>query len=202
MGCRVVIMAREPRAGECKRRLIPALGSEGAALLHYRLLHHTLVTVVQSGLPAELWGHPGAETSPQLRALASSFALPCLSQRGEDLGARMAFAADRAVAAGDHAIVIGCDTPDLAVADLHAAAAQLQRFAVVIGPAADGGYYLMGVQRSLPLLWQAMAWGGDQVLASTRQRLVAAAIPWHELRTLHDIDRPGDLVHLPEELLR
>lgn len=195
---RLLIFAKAPLPGLAKTRLIPALGAAGAAALQQRLIRRTLATAAQSGLATELWCHPDC-AQPFFAACGAEFAVELRNQQGADLGERMHHAF---VTAGAPALLIGTDCPGLSAADLHAAAAALAGDCdAVLGPAADGGYYLIGLRRPLAALFHAMPWGTDAVLALTRARLHTAGLRWQELPLHHDIDTPDDLVHLPKELL-
>jgi glycosyltransferase A (GT-A) superfamily protein (DUF2064 family) len=95
------------------------------------------------------------------------------------------------------AILIGADCPDLRAADLLRAARLLAGGCdVVLGPATDGGYVLIGARRVTPRLFQGIEWGTAGVYAATAQRLAAAGYRWRALRPLADIDRPEDLERL------
>ena len=114
-------------------------------------------------------------------------------QRGGDLGSRMRNAFDEALAWHPRVIIIGTDCPVLTARHLAEAADALARGndAVLI-PAEDGGYALIGLTRCDDALFEGIAWGGDQVLAQTRERLAKLQWRWQELETLWDIDRPED----------
>ncbi|WP_461482127.1 TIGR04282 family arsenosugar biosynthesis glycosyltransferase, partial [Porticoccus sp.] len=116
--------------------------------------------------------------------------------RGGGLGERMAFAfADRLQ---HHAkvVLIGSDCPAIDADYVRAALLALDEVPAVLGPAADGGYVLIGLTAAAPALFADVPWGTGAVLSVTRQRLVALRWSWRELDILPDIDRPGDLRHL------
>ena len=185
---RVVLFTRWPEPGQAKTRLIPALGAEGAAALHRRLTERALDTMRDSGLAMEVrvTGAP----LPQFRDwLGDGPAL--VDQGGGDLGERLLRAAEPPV------IFIGADIPDLSAARLRDAAAALRDAPVVIGPAEDGGYYLLGLRTPMPFLFEAMPWGTDQVFAITKERLAGRGLVSVLLPALADLDRPGDLDRWP-----
>jgi len=189
---RLVLFTRYPIPGMAKTRLIPALGPDGAAALHRRLTERALDTMQASGLPMELrvTGAP----LPAFQAWLGE--TPALVEQGEgDLGARMARAAS-----GAPVVLLGADVPDLSVRQIAAAAAALDHAQVVIGPAEDGGYYLLGLAAPLPFLFEDMPWGTDVVLQRTLERLAAHGIVPVLLDTLADLDRPEDLARWPELL--
>lgn len=194
--CRVIVMAKAPVAGFAKTRLIPALGAEGAASLAERLLRHAIAQALAAGIgPVELCCAPDARHAV-FGELAGDRRLT-LSEQGEgDLGARMARALQRALAAHEEVLLIGTDAPALDAAVLRAARERLADHDAVLVPAFDGGYALIGLRRFMPALFEAMPWSTPQVLARTRERLHAAGLRHAELAPLHDIDVPADLVHL------
>lgn len=187
-----IVFARAPRPGEVKTRLIPLLGAESAAALHRQLTHRTLVTATDAGLgPVELHTAPTVDDI-FLQDCAKRFGVALLPQHGENLGERMGNAFDEALSRHNRVLIIGTDCPVLTPQHLcDAQAALADNYAVLI-PAEDGGYALIGLTRWDNRLFKDIAWGGDTVLAATRERLRALNWRWHELETLWDIDRPED----------
>ena len=185
---KLVLFARYPTPGRAKTRLIPALGAEGAAALHRRLTERTLATLRATGLPVEVrtTGAPRRAFEHWLGDVA------CVPQGGGHLGARM-----RRAAADAPAILVGADVPDLAAGHLEAAAAALRHAPVAIGPADDGGYYLIGVREVLPWLFAPMAWGTADVLSTTLDRLTRRGVTPAVLAPLADLDSPADLAQWP-----
>ena len=188
-------MARAPVPGETKRRLIPAIGAVRAAALHRAMIHRAVTTAIESGVgPVELWCTPdtGHEVFLSLR---SRTGVELQTQAGVDLGERM----HSAIAArpGPTA-VIGTDCPFLEPGDLVRTAGILHhgKADVVIAPALDGGYVLIGVDRPRPELFARVDWGTESVLAQTRDRARIAGLRIVELAARQDIDRPEDLAAL------
>lgn len=105
----------------------------------------------------------------------------------------MADALQSMLARADAAILIGTDCPDLSVGLLVEAFEALRTSDVVIGPAFDGGYYLIGLRRQAPALFEGVAWGTSEVLAATLARAASLGLVVHKLPTLSDVDEPGDL---------
>ena len=186
---RLVLFTRYPKPGQAKTRLIPALGAAGAAELHRRLTEATLATLLATGLQVEVWvtGAPVAAFEAWL-----GNGTPIHPQVDGDLGARM----ERALQPTP-AILIGSDLPTLAASHITQAAALLADGRVALGPAEDGGYYLVGLPAPAPFLFEAMAWSTSGVLGETRRRLQASAMPYALLPTLPDLDRPEDLARFP-----
>lgn len=196
-----MVFSRVPEPGQVKSRLVPVLGPEGAARLHERLTRRAVRTAVASGVGSvELWCTP-TSVHPFLSDLEREFALRLRSQRGDDLGERMAAAFDDALSEVPAALLMGSDSPDLGREDLRAAMAALEGGCdTVLGPAADGGYLLIGLRRPAPELFRDMPWGTAEVLAVTRERLGRSGTEWYELPVRHDLDRPEDLNEFPDLL--
>ena len=194
----LILFTRFPEPGRTKTRLIAHLGPDGAADLHRALAEHALVTARQTAgnltLRLEIH-HTGTETA--MRTWLGQ-ELCYRAQAEGDLGARMAAALDKTA---PPVVLMGTDCPDLTPDILAAAWAMLQIKDVVLGPAVDGGYYLIGMRQPHPDLFLGIPWGGDQVLARTRDRLENAGLTWGETVTLADIDRPEDLARIPNNLL-
>lgn len=190
---RIIIMAKEPRPGQVKTRLIPALGAEAAAELAHRLLQYTLEQAIAADIgPVELCVSPSAADEywqPWLQRGVARIS----SQVSGDLGARMAAAISRALNAGTPAMLIGTDCPDLTAHKLQQMAALLQTHDSCLCPVADGGYSLLGLQRFAPSLFENIPWSTSQVAALTRQRLKTLGWRWAESDTLNDIDEPDNL---------
>jgi rSAM/selenodomain-associated transferase 1 len=187
---RIVIFARWPQAGKVKTRLAAALGDDAAACIYRRLLDHTVGTARDSGVPVEL-----RVTGAPCEVFEAEFG-PGFSVReqGEgDLG-------DRLARVEPPALVIGSDLPALTAGLLREAAAALAVNEVVIGPARDGGYWLIGLRKPMPWLFENMAWSTPAVLPETLSRLKARGITPAMLPELADIDEPEDLALCPEFL--
>jgi hypothetical protein len=186
---RVVLFTRYPTPGAAKTRLIPALGADGAAALHRCLTERTLAAVRASGLPHELrvTGAPTQAFTDWLGPVA------VVDQGDGDLGARLARAGSPYPT-----LFIGADAPDLTAELLLDAAAALGEAGAAIGPAEDGGYWLLGLAAAIPRVFEAIDWSTDRVFAQTRARLAEAGIRPAILPTLADCDRPGDLARWPD----
>jgi uncharacterized protein len=193
----VLIFTRTPVPGEVKTRLIPVIGAVRAAHLHTAMLWRTVDTAVQSGVgPVALWCSPRRE-HPVIEAIQREFGLQVHLQSGADLGERMHVAFQSQPEGSPGALLVGSDCPFLESSDLQAAAGALRAGSdAVVGPARDGGYYLIGVRRSDAALFAQVPWGSDQVLAATRCRLQGLGWDWHELAMRQDVDRPDDLAAL------
>lgn len=195
------LMAKAPRPGLAKTRLIPALGAEGAAALARAFIADSAALARSAGVEVRVLAAP-AEATAELAALTG---LPALAQGEGDLGARMddAFAALFAQGCAP-VLLIGADSPALPQAHLRAALdlAAAHPEAVVLGPAADGGYWCVGLSRPAPGLFDAIAWSTGSVLAETEARAAALGLAVTHAPHWHDVDEPADLARLREDLRR
>ena len=192
--CTIAIFARAPMAGQCKTRLIPRLGPEGAADLQGAFITRAIQTALQADCgPVELWCSP--DTAHDFFAeTAERFAITLHAQVGADLGARMHHAFE---SSNSPLVLIGTDSPCITVADLRDAALALDDGAeAVFLPAEDGGYALVGLADQCPEIFQDMPWSTGEVMRETRRRLVHLSYDWRELRTIWDVDEPEDYERL------
>ena len=191
--CTIAIFARAPVPGECKTRLIPHLGADGAARLQEWMMHRALETAHAAGIgPVQLWCSPDA-THPPLRQAAERFGATLHKQRGNDLGERMHNAF---LQADGSMLLMGTDCPSITPDDLRVCVAELSQADAVLLPAEDGGYGLVGLNLPLPELFSGMQWSTPEVMESTRTRLREADMTWREIRIIWDVDEPEDYVRL------
>jgi rSAM/selenodomain-associated transferase 1 len=193
----LVVFAKAPRPGRVKTRLEPVLGKQGAARLHARLAERAVRTALAARLgPVELHCAP-RRRHPFFASLARRFRLRLRAQGPGDLGERMHRAFARVLRHSEAVLLIGSDCPALRAADLRAAARALKRGAdVVLAPAEDGGYALVGLRRARKSLFERVAWGSERVMPETRARLERLRCKWVELRTVWDVDRAEDVARL------
>lgn len=198
---RTVILAKAPRPGLAKTRLIPALGASGAAQLAHRMLQHTLQQALAAGLgPVEL-----CRTPPETAAWARIVLPPalCLSDQGEgDLGARMDRVAARTIGAGESLLLVGTDCPALNATRLREIGDSLRHADAVMVPATDGGYVALALKRYDTELFTNIAWSTASVGETQAARITGLDWSLTLLPALHDIDEPADLQHLPSGWVR
>ena len=195
----LIIFAKAPEPGNAKTRLIPALGANGAALLARQMLHHTLEQGLLAGVKAvELCMSP-APQNPAWDSVDLPGAVRQTAQGEGDLGQRMLRAVERVTSGTPPpaVLLIGTDCPALGAAQISEAARQLAMHDVVLLPASDGGYVLIGMKAPYAQVFNNMAWSTSTVAAETLLRLAALGLGVWQGPTLTDIDEPGDLVHLP-----
>jgi rSAM/selenodomain-associated transferase 1 len=194
-----MVFTRFPEAGAVKTRLIPALGAEGALWVHKLLTTRALAAARQwggfSGGAVQVWvaGDDGARMKP----LFGEF--DYMRQPEGDLGDRMRHAFDCAFSRGyAKAAIVGSDLPLICPQDITDAFAGLDSADVALGPALDGGYWLVALKRPTPSLFRDIPWSSASVCATTREHAAAAGLTVSLLRTLRDVDTPEDLVHFPD----
>jgi uncharacterized protein len=193
----LIIFTRYPIPGQAKTRLIPALGATGAADLQRRMTRQTIDLAVQTHYPFRIQFCGGT-----IGQMSDWLGDHDYQPQGEgDLGDRMDRAFEQGFALGhDRVVIIGTDCPAIDSAILHQVFAALESHDLVLGPATDGGYYLIGLRRRIPELFDAIAWSTATVRAKTLEIAMGLNLAYTLLPELTDIDRPEDLAHLPVTL--
>jgi rSAM/selenodomain-associated transferase 2/rSAM/selenodomain-associated transferase 1 len=198
---RLIIFTRYPETGITKTRLIPLLGAKGAANLQRKMTESTLSRMkgltASNELTIEI-RYDGGNEQLMRRWLGSEFEYA--SQREGDLGKRMQRAFEDAFKSGAAAVVIiGTDIPDLTAVDIQKAFAALKQKQMVLGPAKDGGYYLIGFEKTAfsPVvgdLFSGITWGENDVLINTIKIATDLGLGYSLVDELNDVDRPEDLL--------
>jgi len=197
----IAILAKAPVPGLAKTRLIPLLGSERAAQLQGRLIERAVECACLSAVgKVTLWTAPD-DRDALFQAVRARHDLSVHCQGEGDLGSRMLAAIE---AVNGPALVIGTDCPGLTPDHLREAADTLRRGTdVVIFPAEDGGYVLIGMRAPHRALFEPpFCWGSAGVLGETRRRLKCIGLAWQEPRMFWDIDLPADIERLRAACLR
>jgi uncharacterized protein len=187
---KLVIFVKAPRVGCVKTRLAHSIGPEAACAAYCSLVEIVLKNVApikdaelrftpdDASAEIDPWLQPGWNTRPQ---------------GAGDLGARMHGAFLEHFGGGaERVVIIGSDCPDLSAADIESAWEALKTNDVVLGPASDGGYWLIGLRSVQPMLFDNMSWSTDTVFCETLRRAKAAGLKVHLLRQLSDIDTADD----------
>ncbi|WP_348233135.1 TIGR04282 family arsenosugar biosynthesis glycosyltransferase [Trichocoleus sp. DQ-U1] len=191
----LIVFTRYPEPGKAKTRLIPALGEEGASNLHRQMTEHTLSQVreLQSARATrvEVYFTGGDQQLMEDWLGADIIYQP----QGEgDLGQRMKSAFQTAFAAGMEGVaIVGTDCPGLDAKIMAQAFEQLNGHNLVLGPAMDGGYYLIGLRRMIPELFEEINWGTSEVREKTVAIAISLGLAVAYLPPLFDVDRPEDL---------
>ncbi len=189
----LIIFTRNPELGKVKSRLAQGVGEQNALDIYIQLLEHTRDVVIQ--IDCERWlGYSVAVRQDDLwdNTLFTKF-----KQEGEDLGARMENAFNQAFAQGHNKVlIVGSDLYDLKPRHIQEAIDALDGNDLVIGPAQDGGYYLLGMKMIHPAVFRNKDWGTESVYKDTLKDLKTAKI--HTLEILNDIDYASDLKPYPK----
>lgn len=190
----LIIFAKVPKPGLVKTRLQPDLSPDTSSQLYLAFILDTLNATASLKGVTRIMACDATRRDPFFKGLAERHNLVLIDQAGENLGARM----QNAVAEADRlgyrpAVIIGTDIPTLPVDYIQEAFKQLKKHPLVLGPGADGGYYLIGCSGPTPPIFDGIAWGTGQVLTQTLQRITeknlnAALLPfWYDVDTLDDI---------------
>ena len=192
----LLIFSRYPASGKAKTRLIPLLGAEGAAQLHRRLTEHTVGVARTSRSENSRYNITVHYTGAALKDFRSWLGcdLQYKLQPSGDIGQRMQEAFRSSLEHhSSHVIGFGTDIPGLTPAILHQAYAGLDNHDIVLGPAVDGGYYLIGMNSLHSELFNDITWGTGQVYRQTQEICHQLGLRVFELPSLSDIDLPEDL---------
>lgn len=198
----ICIFVKPPVPGRVKTRLARELGAENACRVYCHLVEPIIASVHEGELPLALFFD--GETPEQLPELWRSHAAICCRQEGVELGERMANAFRRLFTEGYRSVVLcGSDIIGLDQQFLENAVAALDRSGMVIAPAHDGGYCLIGFTAASfnPVIFHQISWSTELVLTQTLDRCRLAAIEPVMLDTLRDIDTLTDLKEAAPELL-
>ncbi|MDB6019974.1 MAG: hypothetical protein JWR19_4463 [Pedosphaera sp.] len=186
----LLIFLKAPRSGQVKTRLIPALDENGACAAYQQLVKTLLArigsvqdvclyyTPVDAEGEIQGWTRPGWQVRPQASG---------------DLGDRLHSAFVESFMRGtQRVVIIGSDCPVVSPEDIHSAWAALETDDVVLGPATDGGYWLIGLRQPQPVLFSEMAWSTTTVFRDTLARAGAVGLTVKILRELSDVDTEAD----------
>ena len=202
MNIALAIMVKQPIAGRVKTRLSPPLTLEQAAELYRCFVLDKMAQVRRIPSTAAYLAYTPQEADAFFRRLAGEgFSL--VRQEGSDLGERLHCLAGELLARGHPGVVISdSDTPSLPDRFLGEAVTWLSqgRTDVILGPAEDGGYYLVGLRRPAPTLFQGVAWSTSAVLEQTLDKAAAAGLRVDLLPPWFDVDTGGDLERLRRDL--
>ena len=198
----IVAMAKAPEAGKNKTRLLPLLSAQEAAAFHHAMLLDTIEQLEQLVALDRWLAFTPAECEGWFRSIAPAW-LGLMSQAGATLGDRMHHIVVERLAAGSSGVlIVGTDSPTLPTRYLEEAANRLEEgeHDILLGPALDGGYYLIGTSASNHRLFDAVAWGTATVLEQTVRSMRDAGKRVMLLEPWYDVDTPSDIERLREEL--
>ena len=189
----LIVFVKAPRPGATKTRLAQRLGEQAAVEVYRAMAEEALRrTAPRAGDYERLVFWAPADAGPEVEAWLA--AETCLPQVEGDLGRRMAAAFDEVFRRGARrAALVGSDVPRISRAVVIEALAGLEEHDVVLGPAHDGGYYLVALAGSCPALFTGMPWSTPSVLAATLERARTLGLSVRLLEPLRDVDTLEDL---------
>ena len=184
---RLCLFVKAPERGRVKTRLARHLGAAAACRAHEVLVARVVDRLAHCALTKELWV-AGDVGHPQVAVWSQRLGAVTRAQPRGDLGIRMLAAVAACCAAGQPALVVGSDLPEIDVPYVERAVAALAAHDLVLGPVEDGGYGLIGLNAPLPPLFSGIAWSTPAVLAETRSRAARLGLRVAELPTTWDVD--------------
>jgi rSAM/selenodomain-associated transferase 1 len=192
------MLARYWQPGAVKTRLAATVGSDSASRFHQACVRALAQRFAASADARQLVITPASQAG-EFACFAPAWSI--VPQAAGDLGKRMAaFFAAAAATGADRVVLIGSDSPTLPREYLNAAFERLREVSIVLGPATDGGYYLIGCRTPAPALIDGIAWSTAEVWRQTIERLSALGIPYAELPSWYDVDDLPSLRHLACQL--
>jgi len=203
----LIIFLRYPEPGRVKTRLARDIGNERAARVYKKMAEMVVENTAPRGVSySTIVFYSPKESAPGvrewLRGSERGSVTRFLPQEGRTLGERIDSAFKTVFALGSRkAVIIGTDCPAVTNATIDTAFEALYDHDLVIGPAEDGGYYLLGLKAPRPALFSRIEWGGERVLEETLDRAVRDGLLTAQLETLPDIDTYDDLLKHGTELL-
>jgi rSAM/selenodomain-associated transferase 1 len=197
---RLGIFVKVPEPGRVKTRLVPPLGPDEACRLYHAFLADLLPRLGQLRKVATTVFYEGDDPAPLRELLPPRAEL--VAQKGRDLGARLANAFEQLLGEPrEMAVIVGSDSPDLPLPFIKRAFLKLKHRDVVLGPASDGGYYLVGLKRRVPEFFDNISWGTDTVLEQTLQQVATHELTCSLLPLWYDVDDAHSLALLRTMLL-
>jgi rSAM/selenodomain-associated transferase 1 len=195
----LVVFAKAPIPGQVKTRLCPPLTPDEAATLHGSFvldtLERTKAAATQFKLPFDRYlACSPSSTHVFFKIMEERQGVTLIDQTGDDLGTRMAQAFENLFSRGyKHVLIVGTDVPSLPLEQYAQALTLLESHDLVLGPALDGGYYLIALNRSVPDLFTGIPWSTDQVLKLTQEKASTLGLksallaPWRDVDTIDDL---------------
>jgi len=194
----IQIFCKAPETGKVKTRLMPELTANQAVEVHQKLTHQTLKWVTESKLcPVQLCCTPPL-THPFFIDICNTYQVTSALQSSGDLGARMNNAIISSLKQFNHAVIIGCDCVSLNQKELADTLEALTKYDMVLAPAEDGGYCMIGMNKPQAEIFTDISWGTSHVLDETRKKIRSSSLTCLELETQWDVDDYSDYLRYLE----
>jgi len=196
----LIVFARAPIVGQCKSRLIPLLNPQGSSDFYKKLLSHCFNQLENlDGIDISLYVYPDADNH-YLKKLAEINSVTLVEQQGKNLGERMFNAIHDSLQHYNKTVLIGTDCPLLDASYIKKAFSEIRPGRLVLGPATDGGYVLIGANHIEPCFFENINWGTEHVLEQSIMNIVDANYEYSLLDVLWDIDTPDDFINYKQTL--
>lgn len=196
----LIVFARSPIAGQCKTRLIPLLNPQGASDFYKKLLVHCFHQLQNlHGIDISLYVYPDTDNY-YIKNLAEKNSITLVEQQGNNLGERMFNAIHDSLQHYNKTVLIGTDCPLLDASYIETAFTEIRPNKLVLGPATDGGYVLIGAGRIEPCFFENINWSTKHVLEQSIANIVEANFEYCLLDVLWDIDTPDDFINYKQTL--
>ena len=190
----LIIFAKYPEPGKVKSRLASELGAERAAEVYSRIAKAVIEKVSTSDTHGTIIFYDPPERENEIKLWLGINKHSYERQRGSTIGEKMSNSFRAVFSRGaEKAVLIGTDIPEITAGTVNAAFGLLDETDVVLGPAEDGGYYLMGLRNPEPLLFRDIEWSTNLVLSQTIDRIKERKLSYNLLQTLKDVDTAGDI---------
>jgi uncharacterized protein len=188
----LIIFVRKPVLGKVKTRLAATMGNEKALHVYKKLLQHTYTVAANTDADKFIFYHNEIEQHDLWNGPRFYKAL----QNNDDLGGKMKHAFEQIFNKGyTNVVIIGSDCFEITTAIVMQAFNQLTGHGAVIGPAKDGGYYLLGIKKMMPAIFKNKNWSTETVYQHTINDFTTHAIEYYALPTLTDVDKETDIPH-------
>lgn len=195
----LMVFAKNMIPGHVKTRLARRTGNDKAVQIYRTLLQYTRKITLQTDVDRQIWYDC---FEPEQPMFSRNHFSPRI-QHGEGLGERMKYAFQQAFKEGyQRVVIIGTDCAELTSKTISKAFDNLQKREVVLGPAEDGGYYLLGMRAFYPFIFENISWGTDRVFAQTTRYLTENGVDYGRLEELRDVDHWSDWMQIRENIKR
>ncbi len=197
MTYKIIVFVKNLKVGKVKTRLAASVGNQMALRIYKALIQITFTAISLSKATKVIYMAEDLETNTPF--IPDSWSMKI--QNGENLGDRMAHAFSQELQQNNKAVLIGTDCPEINDTLITKAFQALDTYDVILGPAEDGGYYLIGLKSPKHALFEKIKWSTSSVLSETIGRCIAANLTYFLLPTLSDLDVAEDLEKFPELLI-
>lgn len=195
---KLIVFVKNPELGKAKTRLAVTIGNEEALKVYKQLLLYTNLAVKELTVNKEVQYSSFIDKED----IWENDLFAKVIQKGENLGSKMsnAFARGFSLNSNSHIILIGSDCAELEKEIILEAYQELITHDVVLGPAEDGGYYLIGMSKFIPELFEGIEWSTNEVLNQTIEKITTSNLNYAKLRALNDVDDVGDYEQIKHKL--